>query len=50
MLLDISIDYRCEDVVYPVSKSCVTISNPDFLSSGETGSIAGTRSEKKKLI
>ncbi len=30
------IDYRCEDGRFPVSASCVTISNPDSLSNGET--------------
>ncbi len=31
------IDYRCEGVGFSVSASCVTISNPDSLSSSETG-------------
>jgi hypothetical protein len=36
-ILIISTDYRCEDDGYfPLSTSCVTISNPDTLSSGET--------------
>jgi hypothetical protein len=32
-----TIDYRCEDGCFPVSASCVTISNPDSLSSSEKG-------------
>jgi hypothetical protein len=33
----IAIDYRCEDGRFPLSVSCVTISNLDLLSSSETG-------------
>jgi hypothetical protein len=38
------IDYRCEDGRFLVSASCVTISNPDSLSSSETGVNPGIRS------
>jgi hypothetical protein len=31
-----TIDYRFEDGRFPVSASCVSISNPDSLSSSET--------------
>ncbi len=41
------IDYRCEDGCFPVSASCLTISNPDSLSSSETGNNPGIRSWKK---
>jgi hypothetical protein len=37
-------DNRCEDGPFPVSASCVTISNPDSLSSSETGVDPGIRS------
>ncbi len=33
----VHIDYRCEVGRFPVPKSCVTFSNPDLLSSRETG-------------
>jgi hypothetical protein len=33
----LTIDYRREDGHFPVSVSCVTISNPDLLSRSETG-------------
>jgi hypothetical protein len=32
-----TIDYKCEDGRFPLSASCVTILNPDSLSSSETG-------------
>jgi hypothetical protein len=38
------IDYRCEDSHFPVCAGCVAISNPDSLSSGETGVNRGIRS------
>jgi hypothetical protein len=41
------IDWRCEDGRFPVSASCVTIPNPDSLSSSETGVNLGIRSWKK---
>jgi hypothetical protein len=31
------IHYRCEDGCFPVSASCMLISNPDLFSSSETG-------------
>jgi hypothetical protein len=37
-------DYRCEDGGFLVSTSCVIISNPDSLSSSETGVDLGIRS------
>ncbi len=43
------VDYRCEDVRFPVPASCVTISNPNSLSSSETGVNPGIRSWKKHL-
>jgi hypothetical protein len=39
-----TINYRCEDCPFLVSASCVTISNPDSLSTSETGVIPGIRS------
>jgi hypothetical protein len=44
------IDYRCEDGRFPVSASCVTISNPDSLSSSGKGVNPGMRSWKKKTL
>jgi hypothetical protein len=44
-----TIDYRCEDVSFPMSASCMTILNPDLLSSSETGINPGIRSWKKHL-
>jgi hypothetical protein len=44
-----TIDYRCEDDCCSVTASCVTISNPDLLSSNETGVNPGIRSWKKCL-
>jgi hypothetical protein len=41
------IDYRCEDGRFPVSGSCLTISNPDLLPSSETGVNLGIRSWRK---
>jgi hypothetical protein len=41
-----SIDYRCEDGQFPVSTSCVTISNPDSLSRRETEVNCGIEAEK----
>jgi hypothetical protein len=38
-------DYKCEDGRSPVSESCETISNPDWLSSSETG----VKSRNQKL-
>jgi hypothetical protein len=38
------IDYECEDGRFPVPASCVTISNPNLLSSSETGVNPGIRS------
>jgi hypothetical protein len=43
------VDYRCEDGKFPVSASCVPISNPDSLSSSETGVDPEIRSWKKHL-
>ncbi len=48
-LAEESIDYRCEDGRFPVSASCVTIANPDSLSSSETGVNPGTRCWRKFL-
>jgi hypothetical protein len=45
----IAIDYWREDGRFRVSTSCVTISNPDSLSSSETGDSPGIRSWKKHL-
>jgi hypothetical protein len=45
-----TIDYRCQDGRSPVSVGCVTIRNPDSLSSSETGVNPGEKSEKKKNI
>ncbi len=42
-------DYRCEDGLFAVFSSCVTISNPDSLSSSETRVNSGLRSRKKHL-
>jgi hypothetical protein len=42
-----AIDYRCKNERFPVSWSCVTIANPDTLSSSETGVNLGIRSWKK---
>jgi hypothetical protein len=39
-----TMDYRCEVGRFLVSANCVTISNPDLLSSSETGVNLGTRS------
>jgi hypothetical protein len=39
-----TIDYYSEDGCFAVSASCVTISNPDSLSSSETGVNLGIRS------
>jgi hypothetical protein len=44
-----AIDYRREDGRFPVSMSFVTISNPDSLSSSETGVNPSIRSWKKHL-
>jgi hypothetical protein len=44
------IDYRCEDGRFPVSASCVTISNLDSLSSSKTVVTPGIRSWKKKTL
>jgi hypothetical protein len=44
------IDYRCEYGRFPVSASCVTISNPDLLSSRETGVNPGIRSWKSTYL
>ncbi len=48
-LLVLPIDYRFEDGRSPVSASCLTISNPNLLSSSETGVNPGLRSWKKHL-
>ncbi len=40
-------DYRCEDGRFQVSASCVTISNPDSLSSSDTGVNPGIRRWRK---
>jgi hypothetical protein len=37
-------DYRCKDVRFPVISTCVTIPNPDSLSSSETRVNPGIRS------
>jgi hypothetical protein len=39
-----TIDYRCEDGRFPVSTTCVTISNTDMLFSSETEVNPGMRS------
>jgi hypothetical protein len=39
-----AIDYRCEDGRFSVSTSCVPISDPESLSSSETGVNSGKRS------
>ncbi len=39
-------DYRCEDGRFPMSASCVTISNPDSLSSNASGVNPGIESWK----
>jgi hypothetical protein len=44
------LDYRCEDGRFPVPASCVTISNPDSLSSSETGVNPGIRSWKNTYL
>jgi hypothetical protein len=44
-----SIDYRCEDNRFLVSARCVTISNPDPLSSTRTGFNHGIRSRKLRI-
>ncbi len=41
--------FRCENGRFPASASYVTISNPDLLSSSETGVNPGIRSWKKHL-
>jgi hypothetical protein len=43
------IDYRCDDGRFALSASCVTISNPDLLSSSEKVINPGIRSWKKHL-
>ncbi len=43
-MVQISINYRCEDGRFPVSASGVTISNPDPLSNSEIGVNFGLRS------
>jgi hypothetical protein len=40
-------DCRCEDGTFPKSASGVTVSNPDSLSSSETGVDPGIRAEKE---
>jgi hypothetical protein len=45
-----SIDYRCEDGRFPVSASCVVISNPRSLASSETGVNPGRRSWKSTYL
>jgi hypothetical protein len=40
-------NFTCEDGHFPVSTSCVKISNPDLLSSSETGVSSEIRSGKK---
>ncbi len=44
-----TIDYRCEDGSFLVSASCGTISDPEWLSSSETGVNPGISSRKKHL-
>ncbi len=44
-----TIDFRCENGNFSVPGSCVTISNPDSLSSTETCVISGIRSWEKHL-
>jgi hypothetical protein len=44
-----TIDYKCVDSGFPVSVSCVTISNHDLISSSETEVNPGIRSWKKHL-
>jgi hypothetical protein len=41
-----AVEFGFEDGRFTVSASSVTVSNPDFLSSSETGVIPGTRIEK----
>ncbi len=38
------VDYRCKDGRFPVSASCVTMSNPDSLSRSKTEVNTGIRS------
>jgi hypothetical protein len=45
-----TIDYRCEEGNYPVPSSCLTISNPDLLSSSETGVNSEIKKLKKALV
>jgi hypothetical protein len=42
-------DYGCEDGRFPVSESCVTISNPNLLSSTEKGGQSWKKKLKKAL-
>jgi hypothetical protein len=44
-----AIDYGWKDGRFLVFLSCVTISNPDLLSSGETGVYPGIKRRKKHL-
>ncbi len=46
-LQSVGLDYGCENGSFPLSASCMTISNPDSLSSSETGVNPGIRSWKK---
>jgi hypothetical protein len=40
-------DYRCEDGRFPVSPSCMTLSNQDLHFNSETGASPVTKSWKK---
>jgi hypothetical protein len=42
--LGVNMDYRCEGGRFLVFASCVTLSNPDSLTTGETGVNPGMRS------
>jgi hypothetical protein len=44
------IDYKCEDSRFLVSTSRVTLSNPNLLSSSETGAKSWNKKLKKALI
>ncbi len=44
-----TIDYRCEDGRFPEFASCMTMSNPDLISSSETRVNPGIRSWRKHI-
>jgi hypothetical protein len=43
-------DYECEEPLFPVSASCVTISNPDSISSSERGITSGIKTEESTYL